>query len=52
MECPQFALPSLGNKRRCLLSVRSKERKGSHGLPSVRSPPPLETKGVVVEYVK
>ena len=43
---------SLGNKKRCLLSVRSKAYEGSHGMPSVRPPLPWKQKGVVVEYVK
>ena len=52
MECPQFALSSLGNRRRCLLRMRSKERKGSHELLSVRPLLPWKQEALFVEYVK
>ena len=48
----EATFPPLETGDHCLLSVRSKERKGSHELPSVHSSLPWKQKGVVVEYVK
>ena len=52
MNCPQFALPSLENRRRCLLRMRSKERKGSHELLSVHPPLPWKQEALFVENEK